>query len=105
MTIMTPDEVVFRTVLAACERRIDASWTDIAVAAHLGVLQERRERLHAKFGFVPHPDNPKKCACAYCARDFEAVSAMLMELEQWVAGHGSISPRLQMSANYSPASN
>ena len=44
-------------------------------------FRQAREVLHKKFGFVPHPDDPKKCHCAYCARDFEAVADHAAEME------------------------
>lgn len=82
---MTADESFFRKALAGYGEMMDARWTDIAVAAHLAVLQERQERLHAKFGFVPHPDDATKCNCAYCARDFEAVADRLADAEEQLA--------------------
>lgn len=44
-------------------------------------IKRGRELMHKKFGFVPHPDDPKKCNCAYCARDFEAVAEHAAEME------------------------
>lgn len=45
--------------------------------------QHAKELVHKRFGFKPHPDDPKKCNCAYCAREFEPMAehAALMEIE------------------------
>jgi hypothetical protein len=47
----------------------------------IAMLKQGRELLHRKFGFVPHPDDPKRCACAYCSRDVEAIADHAAELE------------------------
>lgn len=62
-------------------------WKDRAESAEarVGQLEEAEENrivtLHKKFGFVPSKDGSKKCACAYCVRDFEAVADHAADLE------------------------
>jgi len=46
------------------------------------VVDKRYEELlHKRFFFQPHPDDAKKCNCAYCARDFEAIAEHAANLE------------------------
>jgi len=46
------------------------------------VVDKRYEELlHNKFFFQPHPDDAKKCNCAYCARYFEAIAEHAANLE------------------------
>lgn len=44
-------------------------------------LNSRDRLMHGKFGFVPSPDNPKKCGCAYCTQDYEALADHAAEME------------------------
>lgn len=57
---------------------------------------KQSELMHKKFFFQPHPDDPKKCNCAYCARDFEAVAEHAAYLEMDV--HSLEQQRDQLSA-------